>query len=220
VALNAMKCYIPKPIIRNDKSVQKTLKFADSLEYSACKGYNKPSSPRPSDCSPMNLDIIGSEHGVAAGNSRSNVTSDDGPLLDNNSSESSGLDGLKQVVEEIADRVWRCNRCLSFKHDTIDCSNQIRCWKCYKYGHIRHNYFGNTNQNRVLVVKNKLLASDTAGSESLSKGAVSPSHYRKSGLLQKTLLLQPHFVAIKHNIATISTFVVIGRTYCHGLVWS
>jgi hypothetical protein len=38
--------------------------------------------------------------------------------------------------------------------------------------------------------------------------------------LQQTLLLQPHFVAIKHNIATISTFVVIGRTYCHGLVWS
>jgi hypothetical protein len=93
----------------------------------------------------MILDIVGSEHSVAAGKSCSNVESDDGPLLGINSSDPSGLDGLKQVVEEIADRVWRCNRCLSFKNDTIDCSNQIRCQKCYKYGHIHHNCFGSTN---------------------------------------------------------------------------
>jgi hypothetical protein len=121
------------------------------------------------------LDIVGSEHNVAAGKSCSNVESDDGPLLGINSSDPSGLDGLKQVVEEIADKVWRCNRCLSFKHDTIDCSNQIRCRKCYKYGHIRRNCFGSINQNRVWVVKNKQLASDTTGSESFSKGAVSSS---------------------------------------------
>jgi hypothetical protein len=40
-------------------------------------------------------------------------------------------------------------------------------------------------------------------------------HYRKSSLLQQFLLLQPHFVAIKCNIATIFTFVVIGRAYYH-----
>jgi hypothetical protein len=98
VAMNAMKCYIPKPIVRTDKSVQKTLKFVDSLEYSACKGYNKPSSPRPSDCSPLILDIVGPEHGAAAGNLLSNAAPGDGPSLDNNSSDPSGLDGLNQVV--------------------------------------------------------------------------------------------------------------------------
>jgi hypothetical protein len=45
VAMNDMKCYIPKPIVRTDKSVHKSLKFADSLEYTTCKGYNKPSTP-------------------------------------------------------------------------------------------------------------------------------------------------------------------------------
>jgi hypothetical protein len=46
------------------------------------------------------------------------------------------------------------------------------------------------------------------------------AHYRKSILLQQFLLLQPHFVAIKRNIATIFMFVVTGRAYCHGLVLS
>jgi hypothetical protein len=53
-----------------------------------------------------------------------------------------------------------------------------------------------------------------------TRGCDQYSHYRKSGLLQQFLLLQPHFVAIKRNIATISTLVVIGQTYCHGLVLS
>jgi hypothetical protein len=41
---------------------------------------------------------------------------------------------------------------------------------------------------------------------------------QESGLLQKKILLQPHFVTIIRNITTIFMFVVVGRAYCHGLV--
>ena len=52
------------------------------------------------------------------------------------------------------------------------------------------------------------------------RGSLFTSHYKDSGLLQQNLLLQLRFVAIKHIITTNSPVVVIGRTYCHNLVWS
>jgi hypothetical protein len=59
----------------------------------------------------------------------------------------------------------------------------------------------------------------TGGASPFGKGVMwAAKHYKDSGLLQQYLLLQPHFVAIKRNISTVSMFVVIGRAYCHGLV--
>jgi hypothetical protein len=51
------------------------------------------------------------------------------------------LHGLEEVVNDIADRFWRCARCLSMKHDKGSCMNQIRCQGCYRYGHIEKSCF-------------------------------------------------------------------------------
>jgi hypothetical protein len=43
-------------------------------------------------------------------------------------------------------------------------------------------------------------------------------HYKDFHVLQQNLLLHPHFIATRHNIATNFPFVVIGPTSCHNLV--
>jgi hypothetical protein len=50
---------------------------------------------------------------------------------------SSSLDGLAQLVDDLAFQVWSCQRCLSFGHKTLSCTNQIRCRSCFRYGHIK-----------------------------------------------------------------------------------
>jgi hypothetical protein len=55
------------------------------------------------------------------------------------SSENKGISEFDQMIADMPDRVWKCNRCLSMSHETLDCRNEIRCKACYRYGHIKHN---------------------------------------------------------------------------------
>jgi hypothetical protein len=49
--------------------------------------------------------------------------------------------GINDLVDDMAYRVWKCGRCLSMKHETSICSNEIRCRSCCHYGHMRKDYF-------------------------------------------------------------------------------
>jgi hypothetical protein len=52
-------------------------------------------------------------------------------------------DDFLAMIDDMATRVWSCQRCLSFSHETKGCTNQIRCRGCYNYGHIRKNCLKN-----------------------------------------------------------------------------
>ncbi|KAM0838927.1 hypothetical protein ACQ4PT_060651 [Festuca glaucescens] len=55
--------------------------------------------------------------------------------------EPAGLDGLEEVVNDIAFRFWECSRCLSMGHNSSQCVKDIRCRECFNYGHIAKNFF-------------------------------------------------------------------------------
>ncbi|KAM0885808.1 hypothetical protein ACQ4PT_030071 [Festuca glaucescens] len=46
-----------------------------------------------------------------------------------------GLDGLEDVIDDIAYRFWECGRCLSMGHTSVGCTRDIRCRTCFNYGH-------------------------------------------------------------------------------------
>jgi hypothetical protein len=48
--------------------------------------------------------------------------------------------GLEKVVDDIAFRFWKCHKCLSMTHTIVNCTNKIRCWDCFNYGHIAKDY--------------------------------------------------------------------------------
>lgn len=45
--------------------------------------------------------------------------------------------GLDEVVEDIAAWFWDCQRCLGMGHKLETCTNKIRCWKCFRFGHVK-----------------------------------------------------------------------------------
>jgi hypothetical protein len=44
--------------------------------------------------------------------------------------------GLEKIVEDMAYKFWDCGRCLSMGLVIKDCTREICCRNCYKYGHI------------------------------------------------------------------------------------
>jgi hypothetical protein len=42
---------------------------------------------------------------------------------------------FQSMLDDMVDRVWTCQRCLSFSHSTKECVGKIRCKSCYRYGH-------------------------------------------------------------------------------------
>ncbi|KAM0856737.1 hypothetical protein ACQ4PT_048926 [Festuca glaucescens] len=50
-------------------------------------------------------------------------------------SDRDGLDGLEDVIDDIAYRFWECGRCLSMGHNSVGCTRDIRCRTCFNYGH-------------------------------------------------------------------------------------
>jgi hypothetical protein len=67
----------------------------------------------------------------------SDVARADGPIGPNDDDPF----GINDLVDDMVYRVWKCGRCLSFKHDTSVCSNEIRCRSCFRYGHMRKDCF-------------------------------------------------------------------------------
>jgi hypothetical protein len=50
-------------------------------------------------------------------------------------------DDFTRMIEETADRFWRCDGCLSLSHDTPGCTGKFRCKGCFRYGHVKMDYW-------------------------------------------------------------------------------
>jgi hypothetical protein len=48
---------------------------------------------------------------------------------------------FSRLIDDLADQFWHCDRCLSLSHDTISCTGKIRCKGCFRYGHIKSDYW-------------------------------------------------------------------------------
>jgi hypothetical protein len=50
--------------------------------------------------------------------------------------------GLNELIDDMSYRVWKCGRCLSMRHLTANCTNDVRCRSCFRYGHMRKDCLG------------------------------------------------------------------------------
>ena len=119
------------------------------LEYEDCTGYHfqsKPTTPDGLDPSTSSFIQFGSFKGKE-------LTTDDQaakiPIAPQSPSSKQkenpanwselphpdGMDGLSEVVNDIAFRFWDCSRCMSMGHHISACQNKIRCRACYRLGH-------------------------------------------------------------------------------------
>jgi hypothetical protein len=55
------------------------------------------------------------------------------------SDEQNNGDEFEAMINDMTDKVWKCNHCLNLSHETLDCTNEIHCRACYRYGHIKRN---------------------------------------------------------------------------------
>jgi hypothetical protein len=56
---------------------------------------------------------------------------------------------FESLVDKMVEQVYNCGRCLSFGHETISCTNHIRCKGCFHYGHIKKNCLKSKGKNKV-----------------------------------------------------------------------
>jgi hypothetical protein len=66
--------------------------------------------------------------------------------------------GLEKIVDEIAYKFWDCGRCLSMGHVISDCTREIRCRNCYRYGHIARSCLNRFSKSAKKWVPKKLKA--------------------------------------------------------------
>jgi hypothetical protein len=157
----AMKSGQPKSILCSSaKNVSKRLAFAEEISYSACKGYQQKSAKSRPPVFPETVQLFLTEYSpkIKFGTTKpfscvqQKVVVEDGvdsaiQKTINLSPTVSGMDTDEQIngdefeamINDMADKVWKCNRCLSLSHETLDCTNEIRCRACYRYGHIKRN---------------------------------------------------------------------------------
>jgi hypothetical protein len=145
MAMKAMEHKVPAPIMRNRWSEGKKLNFAETLSYPACKGYSDPGAASeavlPADKqqavkeSSKPRETISESVGLSKGKEKvheeSSVPKE--PLVE----QSRNLDGLDEVVDDIAYRFWECGRCLSMGHDSKSCTKRVRCRFYFRSGHFR-----------------------------------------------------------------------------------
>jgi hypothetical protein len=144
MGLNALNKKASKPIIFSARELSKTLVFADSISYLACKGYQ---DQRAKDMSPR--DTVSSSkivpaHSSSLGMTNSVVEQVGGGISGESSSFQSGSileedQEFNKMIDDMVVKVWKCSRCFSMLHETKDCVNEIRCRACYNYGHIQRN---------------------------------------------------------------------------------
>jgi hypothetical protein len=130
-------------ILSKVHNVKKKLQFADSIAYDACLGYKPPSLPTTTfekgECS-STLSSIGN---ISDKNLQPSVGSMEEAQKD-----------FENLRYDMAFKVWKCGSSLSLKHETKDCTFDIRCRSCFNYGHIRKNCL-NRNMHKVWVPKDK-----------------------------------------------------------------
>ncbi|KAM0886010.1 hypothetical protein ACQ4PT_029953 [Festuca glaucescens] len=184
LTMQAMRNPAPCPTVKTKQAEGKKLIFAHTLSYPACKGYKDPIADVQSESQQKNV-----------------VPAADGPsLTDNIQQMQSGpseqpnilekdlgtetlpdkqheeqhrcLDGLEEVVDDIAYRFWECGRCLSMGHDSMSCTKRVRCRFCFRYGHFRKKCYDWFKQKNKCWVPKASLPSHIPPDTGLS--AVSP----------------------------------------------
>ncbi|KAK1615922.1 hypothetical protein QYE76_021439 [Lolium multiflorum] len=156
MAMKGMDKPGPRPIVKTMVTEGKKLNFAEAISYPACKGYKAADTvhsgvSQPADTPTPQGDRVhlsdqtctSPKPFVSDGSCQSskesskekekqNVTDDLG-----NSEQPRSLDGLDEVIDDIAYRFWECGRCLSMGHDSKACTKRVRCRFCFRSGHFR-----------------------------------------------------------------------------------
>jgi hypothetical protein len=164
--MNALKLGKPKSILRNNKETSGKLSFSDSIEYTACKGYQDPNfnsgvvlppthvtttlpslkfgSTKPFEfAQPKIVDQsknMSGDQGASSSHTNSggaNVVHD----TETQEEDPHGYIALENLVDDMAFQFWECSRCLSMGHVAKDCTRKIRCHFCFRYGHFRKHCF-------------------------------------------------------------------------------
>jgi hypothetical protein len=143
--LKALQKKAHHSILSKVHNVNKKLQFADSIAYDACLGYKPPSLSttfEKGECS-------------STPSSMGNIS--DKNLQPSVGSMEEAQKDFENLIDDMAFKVWKCGRCLSLKHESKDCTFDIRCRSCFNYGHIRKNCL-NRNMHKVWVPKDKSVA--------------------------------------------------------------
>jgi hypothetical protein len=180
LGLLAMKTTPLKSAMKSANGAKRKLQFASDMVYVARKGYksgtvvdNKhisSSKDSRAECSISASQVTMTPVCDPNGSSRLNQHSDSdkGDRVDD-------LHGLEEVVNDIADRFWRCARCLSMKHDKGSCTNQIRCRGCYRYGHVEKSCFNKIGKNNQLWVPKRVGSTISPGLDQTESPFISPA---------------------------------------------
>jgi hypothetical protein len=140
--------------MRNRWSEGKKLNFAESLSYPACRGYKDPVAASEATLSADNLsqpDSVQVQQAVKESSKITEIIFEPSELsmgkekvIEETSApketlfeQPRSLDGLDEVVDDIAYRFWECGRCLSMGHDSKSCTKRVRCRFCFTSGHFR-----------------------------------------------------------------------------------
>jgi hypothetical protein len=157
MAMKAMEKPVPRPVVKTTVSEGKKLNFAEAISYPACKGYKEivtvhPDISQSADISAPQDDKVQSaaeqtcsssaqakESGgsIQSSKDKDKQPDSDGSLDKTNSEQPRSLDGLDEVIDDIAYRFWECGRCLSMGHDSKSCTKRVRCRFCFRSGHFR-----------------------------------------------------------------------------------
>jgi hypothetical protein len=141
-----------KPILKSGfpstKPVGKKLVFVEPLSYSACKCYDRPVADKntrvllpPKLVYDGELVIpFGSAtricHDSQLASPSTAFVSISDVVLPNKDINSVDFESM---VDTMVQQIYSCGCCLSFKHDTSSCTNDIRCKGCFHYVHIQKN---------------------------------------------------------------------------------
>jgi hypothetical protein len=103
-------------------------------------------------------------------------------------SDQNNGDEFEAMINDMVDQVWKCNRCLSLLHETLDCTNEIRCRACYRYGHIKRNCLLSKAQGSLKWVQKAARESKSATPDfpNLATSAVPTPVRDKSSLKQSS----------------------------------
>ena len=163
--MQALKAKLPKSIIKSLDKPRRKLNFADSLAYEACKGYQNPEQKHlfmqqtvtepvimfgsftPQDfqhkSSPMEAETVKSLAGDDFGTDKVDACLMPQQQSPNQIvSDTDGLTGLEEVVNDIAYRFWECGHCLSMGHTAVDCTRKIRCHGCFALDTLKRTVLG------------------------------------------------------------------------------
>jgi hypothetical protein len=166
-ALKALRKKSSKSALKMGKTIstKRKLNFASFLSYTACHGYEYPATPdedadmlqagyscpqlerrSKSVTLPISLDSVATDRILQFGSvdspraavlNSNSITAPSDPTSTPPINSSAHDEDFLRMIEDIADRFWLCDRCLSISHTTDLCSGTTSCKFCYRYDHVK-----------------------------------------------------------------------------------